>query len=70
MEYKCIKCEKPVKVLFDSTGDKIEEFAFRKGTSGTFYGGYGSAYDDHGFRFVICDGCIDQGLKSGSILNK
>lgn len=57
-------------VLFENEGDKIEEFAFRSGTSGDFYGGYGSDYDEHGFRFVICDSCIEQGIKNGSIINK
>lgn len=64
---KCVACGKDISYLWPASSD-IENPD--DAVSGVLRGGYGSCHDLTKFLIVICDSCIDKGLKGGTVIDR
>lgn len=57
---KCIKCNKKINRLDDSTPQGLlEADMWEDGIVGALYGSYGSIHDKKKFIIAICDDCVN-----------
>lgn len=64
---KCIICGKIISTLYVDDNWLPEEAMWNSAVVGKIIAGYGSKYDTDTFFIGICDNCIDQKLKDGSL---